>query len=92
MVTDLNQNMENPTGAEKTPDVLAVSVRETAALGQVNISGHRQELRRNFGLLSVCGVGLVTGNVWAALGGSIVIELNSRLEPVSIHRAAFISC
>lgn len=85
MVTDINQNMENPTGAEKTPDVLAVSVRETAALGQVNISGHRQELRRNFGLLSVCGVGLVTGNVWAALGGSIVVALYNGGPPGAIY-------
>lgn len=67
--------MEKAIAADKTPDVLALSlsVRDTAAIGEVNISGHRQELHRNFGLWSVCGVGIVTGNVWAALGGSIVI-------------------
>lgn len=65
--------MEKAPVAEKTPDVVAVSVKETAAVGEVNISGHRQELQRNFGLWSICGVGLVTGNVWASLGGSIVI-------------------
>lgn len=65
--------MEEATGAAKRRDVLAVSVAETAAVGEVNISGHRQELRRNFGLWSVCGVGILTGNVWSALGGSIVI-------------------
>lgn len=27
-----------------------------------------QRLDRNFNLLSLCSVGLVTGNVWAALG------------------------
>lgn len=81
-------NMEKNVEAGKTSDVLALSVRETAALGEVNISGHRQELQRNFGLWSICGVGLVTGNSWAALGGSIVIELESRLDPASIHAAS----
>lgn len=38
----------------------------------VNASGHKQELDRNFGLFSICAVGIVTGNAWAALGGSIV--------------------
>lgn len=38
----------------------------------VNASGHVQELDRNFSLLSITAVGIVTGNTWAALGGSIV--------------------
>ena len=38
----------------------------------INASGHKQELDRNFGLFSICAVGIVTGNTWAALGGSIV--------------------
>lgn len=65
--------MKKDVIAENSPHVLAASVVETAALGEVNISGHRQEVHRNFGLWSVCGVGIVTGNVWSALGGSIVI-------------------
>lgn len=44
-----------------------------AEVGQViNASGHVQELDRNFGILSIVSVGLVTGNAWAAIGGSIV--------------------
>ena len=31
-----------------------------------------QQLDRNFSLLSISAVGVVTGNTWAALGGSIV--------------------
>ena len=31
-----------------------------------------QQLDRNFSLLSICSVGIVTGNVWAAEGGTIV--------------------
>lgn len=38
----------------------------------INASGHKQELERNFSLLSICGVGITTGNTWIAMGGSIV--------------------
>jgi hypothetical protein len=38
----------------------------------LNASGHKQELQRHFSLLSICSIGITTGNVWAALGGSIV--------------------
>ena len=38
----------------------------------VNASGHRQELERNFGVLSIVSVGIVTGSELPALGGSIV--------------------
>lgn len=51
-------------GAE---DAVGVGVGEV-----LNASGHKQELERQFSLLSICGIGITTGNVWAALGGSIV--------------------
>ena len=38
----------------------------------VNAGGHKQELDENFGLLSVSAVGIVSGNTWVILGGSIV--------------------
>jgi hypothetical protein len=41
----------------------------------VNASGHVQELSRHFSLLSLAGVGLVVGNVWPAIGGSILVAL-----------------
>jgi choline transport protein len=46
---------------------------DSEGIGEViNASGHKQELKRQFGLLSICSVGITTGNAWAALGGSIV--------------------
>ncbi|KAG9237800.1 putative choline transport protein [Amylocarpus encephaloides] len=45
---------------------------------EVNETGHVQELERNFSLFSICSVGIVTGNSWAALGGSIA-ELASSM-------------
>ncbi|OLN97360.1 Choline transport protein 4 [Colletotrichum chlorophyti] len=41
----------------------------------INASGHVQELERNFNLLSLAGVGLVVGNVWPAIGGSILVAI-----------------
>lgn len=44
--------------------------------GQViNASGHVQEVNRNFGLVSIAGVGIVTGCMWPTLGSTIVIAL-----------------
>jgi hypothetical protein len=44
-------------------------------LMEVNETGHIQELERNFSLFSICSVGIVTGNTWAALGGSIAVAI-----------------
>jgi len=44
-------------------------------LKEVNETGHVQELERNFSLLSICAVGIVTGNSWASLGGSIAVAI-----------------
>lgn len=38
----------------------------------INASGHQQELDRNFGLFSIVGLAITSGNAWIALGGSIV--------------------
>ncbi|KAF2859427.1 amino acid transporter [Piedraia hortae CBS 480.64] len=43
--------------------------------GIVVATGHIQELNRNFSLLSLAGVGLSVGNVWPAIGGSIVVAI-----------------
>ena len=42
---------------------------------EINETGHVQELERNFSLFSICSVGIVTGNTWAALGGSIAVAI-----------------
>lgn len=41
----------------------------------INASGHKQELERNFSLLSICAVAVTTGNTWIAQGGSLVAAL-----------------
>ncbi|KAL2214427.1 amino acid transporter [Sarocladium strictum] len=41
----------------------------------INASGHVQELKESFSLLSLAGLGLVVGNVWPAVGGSILVAV-----------------
>lgn len=61
---------------------VAAGVKET---GQpailINASGHRQELARSFSLVSLAGVGLTVGNVWPAIGGSILVAISNGGPP-----------
>jgi choline transport protein len=68
------------------PQAQMYDADENGEIGQViNSSGHIQELERNFGLLSICSVGICTGNTWAALGGSIVVALYNGGPPGVIY-------
>lgn len=58
--------------ADAVPELLAHNEAIPARAGEINASGHRQELQRNFGLLALCGVAITTGNSWVAMGGTIV--------------------
>lgn len=43
--------------------------------GNVNVSGHVQELDRSFSVWSICCIGIMNNNAWASGGGSLVIAL-----------------
>lgn len=49
----------------------------------VNASGHKQELRRHFSLLNICGIAVTTGNSWTAIGGSVVRSSSTGLAGTS---------
>jgi len=51
----------------------------------INASGHKQELERNFSLLSLCAAAITTGNTWVALGGSIVFAISNGGPPGVIY-------
>lgn len=63
-----------PASASAPPSPTAGTAEETNDVGYVNASGHFQEPRRGFGLVSAASVAVVTGNSWVALGGSIVSQ------------------
>jgi len=53
--------------------------RQTSIVGEhgevINASGHRDQLKRHYGLLSICGLALTIDNAWVALGGSITVSI-----------------
>lgn len=55
---------------------------------EVNASGHVQELERQFGLLSLSAVGIVTGCSWALMGGTIV---SPRTCPAGLRESTFLT-
>jgi choline transport protein len=62
-----------------TDDEAGVAIAEI-----INVSGHVQELDRNFGFWSICAVSIVADNAWAAGGGSLVWHQSSRAG--SLHQ------
>jgi choline transport protein len=73
---------EKGTMTDKDPD---------PGLMEVNETGHMQELERNFSLFSICSVGIVTGNTWAALGGSIVVAIYNGGPPGVLYEFIAVS-
>ncbi|KIW94981.1 uncharacterized protein Z519_04961 [Cladophialophora bantiana CBS 173.52] len=57
----------------------------------INASGHAQELSRNFSLVSLAGVGLVVGNVWPAIGGSILVAIFNGGPPGVLYEFLVVS-
>jgi hypothetical protein len=44
----------------------------------VNASGYRDQLQRQYGLLSICGLALTVDNAWVALGTSLITAISMR--------------
>ncbi|KAF2662405.1 choline transport protein [Lophiostoma macrostomum CBS 122681] len=42
---------------------------------RINASGHKDQLKRQYGLLALCGLALNIDNAWIALGGSVTISI-----------------
>ena len=74
---------EKVKSEDQAPSTPQYSADDNIDVGEVfNASGHKQELNRNFSLISICSIGITTGNVWAALGGSIVCSSPSSIYDV----------
>lgn len=57
----------------------AADFRRTSVVSQVgeivNAAGYKDQLQRQYGLLSVCGLALTIDNAWVALGGSLSVSI-----------------
>jgi choline transport protein len=42
---------------------------------EVNASGYSDQLKRQYGIWSICGLALTIDNAWIALGGSITVAI-----------------
>ncbi|KAL8706248.1 MAG: hypothetical protein Q9201_000685 [Fulgogasparrea decipioides] len=84
MATIQKKTQQPATSEEKSPAFFSSSDVPSHEVG-VNVSGHKQELQRNFGLLSLCSLGITSGNVWIALGGAITIAIYNGGPPGVIY-------
>lgn len=89
--------MAEPTHSAKTADTvkngndhIAPTTSNNREI-QINASGHVQELQQNFNLLSLAGVGLVVGNVWPAIGGSILVAIFNGGPPGVLYEFVTVS-
>lgn len=41
----------------------------------LNASGHRDQLNRQYGILSICGMALTVDNAWVAIGTSLNVAI-----------------
>lgn len=93
--------MDAPTGdEEKAPISIPSSSADapipTAECGTtssppLNASGHAQQLPRNFSLLSLAGLGVVVGNVWPAIGGTILVAIGNGGPPGVLYEFLTVS-
>ncbi|KAK4547863.1 hypothetical protein LTR36_010582 [Oleoguttula mirabilis] len=63
-----------------TPEVLKNAAnRRTSHVSKegtvVNASGHKDQLQRQYGTLSICGLALNIDNAWVAFGGSLSVAV-----------------
>jgi choline transport protein len=68
---------EAKRASEPTTELSATKSQEAP----INASGHRQELSQRFNLISLVGIGLVVGNVWPAIGGTILVAIYNGGSP-----------
>ena len=62
----------------KSKDLIEAGTLVESERGEViNASGHRDQLQRQYSLLSICGLALTIDNAWVALGGSITVSIGT---------------
>lgn len=80
-------DLKDEKGVVQNPNGASAHTKDLSPTNDlaVNASGHVQELDRNFNLLTLCGIGLVVGNVWPALGGTILTSLFNGGPPGTLY-------
>lgn len=68
-MSDTNKDKESGGHAE---DETVAAVQDGTVL---NASGYKDQLKRQYGLLGLCGIALTVDNAWVALGSSLSVSL-----------------
>lgn len=67
---------QKPSETERAPVFVQTSFDSSP--GQiVNASGYRDQLNRQYGLLSICGLALTVDNAWVAIGTSLAVAVSN---------------
>ncbi|EGY19920.1 uncharacterized protein VDAG_01936 [Verticillium dahliae VdLs.17] len=74
-MTDVDDKIDETKSTPEARNGHHVDLNTTASVDLINASGHVQQLSRNFSLAALAGVGLTVGNVWPAIGGSILVAI-----------------
>ena len=87
-LSDAKEDTGKVDGALSSRDDGEVSIREGEI---INASGHRDQLKRHYGLLSICGLALTVDNAWIALGTSLTVAIskvfsNGQSSPLMLRR------
>jgi len=78
--TSSEEKKQPEEGQILTPDLLKEAAdRRTSLVSKegtlVNASGHKDQLQRQYGLLSICGLALNIDNAWIAFGGTLSVAV-----------------
>ncbi|PGH29858.1 hypothetical protein GX50_07377 [[Emmonsia] crescens] len=82
---DINPSNGKDQNIVQSTDSIEAKRSASTSAEVVNASGHKQELERNFSLISICAIGITTGNSWTAMGGSINVAIYNGGPPGVIY-------
>ncbi|KAL8646917.1 MAG: hypothetical protein Q9226_006655 [Calogaya cf. arnoldii] len=83
-----NEKLKDDKPVFQSEELGMASLDETEC---INPSGHRQEVYRNFSTWSVLAVGVVAGNCWTALAGTLTVAISNGGPPGVIYEFMFAS-
>jgi choline transport protein len=68
-------DLKTPEGSQEKGDTLPddIMIGHTGEI--INASGHRDQLDRQYGILSICGMALTVDNAWVAIGTSLNVAI-----------------
>jgi choline transport protein len=72
-VTPESKSEKNGEPVLQDDTVIVVSHSQSHSL--INASGHRDQLDRQYGILSICGMALTVDNAWVAIGTSMNVAI-----------------